>query len=107
VSATDYIINAILVLLVLRQIQENPLDLGSLALPVVLIGAAAADNRNIGGKEESRGTRSPSAGGSLSPGDVPLCPESPRYVQVSCPRSESPGTYMPAIMGELVLRGQR
>jgi hypothetical protein len=42
VSATDYVINAILVLLVLRQIRENRLDLVSLALPVVLVGAAAA-----------------------------------------------------------------
>jgi hypothetical protein len=42
VSATDYIINAILVLLVLRQIRENRLDLVSLVLPVVLVGAAAA-----------------------------------------------------------------
>jgi hypothetical protein len=42
VTATDYIINAILVLLVLRQIRENRLDLASLVLPVVLVGAAAA-----------------------------------------------------------------
>jgi hypothetical protein len=42
VSATDYIINAILVLLVLQQIRENRLDLASLVLPVVLVGAAAA-----------------------------------------------------------------
>jgi hypothetical protein len=41
-SITDYIINAILVLLVLRQIRENRLDLASLVLPVVLVGAAAA-----------------------------------------------------------------
>ena len=41
-SATDYVINAILVLLVLRQIQERRLDLVSLVLPVVLVGAAAA-----------------------------------------------------------------
>jgi hypothetical protein len=42
VSATDYIVNAILVLLVLRQIREQRLDLISLVLPVVLVGAAAA-----------------------------------------------------------------
>jgi hypothetical protein len=42
VSATDYIINAILVLLVLRQIRENRLDLVSLVLPVVLVAGAAA-----------------------------------------------------------------
>jgi hypothetical protein len=41
-SATDYVINAILVLLVLRQIRERRLDLVSLVLPVVLVGAAAA-----------------------------------------------------------------
>ena len=41
-SVTDYIINAILVLLVLRQIREHRLDLVSLVLPVVLVGAAAA-----------------------------------------------------------------
>jgi hypothetical protein len=42
VSVTDYIINAILVLLVLRQMRENRLDLVSLVLPVLLVGAAAA-----------------------------------------------------------------
>lgn len=41
-STTDYIINAILVLLVLRQIRENRLGLLSLVLPVVLVAAAAA-----------------------------------------------------------------
>ncbi|MGO9081780.1 MAG: hypothetical protein ACLQDY_22520 [Streptosporangiaceae bacterium] len=41
-TATDYIINAILVLLVLRQIRPNRLDLVSLVLPVVLVAAAAA-----------------------------------------------------------------
>jgi hypothetical protein len=43
VSATDYIINAIHVLLVLPQVREHRLDLLSLALPVVLAGAVAAD----------------------------------------------------------------
>jgi hypothetical protein len=42
VSATDYIINSVLVLLVLRQIRESRLTLQSLALPVVLVAAAAA-----------------------------------------------------------------
>jgi hypothetical protein len=42
VSATDYIINAILILLVLRQIRESRLGITSLVLPVVLVGAAAA-----------------------------------------------------------------
>jgi hypothetical protein len=42
VSATDYIVNAVLVLLVLRQIRERRLDLASLVLPIVLVGAAAA-----------------------------------------------------------------
>jgi hypothetical protein len=42
VNATGYIINAILVLLVLRQIRERRLDLQSLVLPVVLVAAAAA-----------------------------------------------------------------
>ena len=41
-NATGYIINSILVLLVLRQIRETRLDLVSLVLPVVLVGAAAA-----------------------------------------------------------------
>ncbi len=40
-NATGYIINGILVLLVLRQIRETRLDLVSLVLPVVLVGAAA------------------------------------------------------------------
>jgi hypothetical protein len=40
-SATDYIINGILVLLVLRQIRGSRLDLVSLVLPVVLVGGAA------------------------------------------------------------------
>jgi hypothetical protein len=42
VNATGYIINAILVLLVLRQIRESRLDLISLVLPVVLVAGAAA-----------------------------------------------------------------
>lgn len=41
-NATGYIINAILVLLVLRQIRETRLDLLSLVLPVVLVAGAAA-----------------------------------------------------------------
>ncbi len=41
-NATDYVINAILVLLVLRQIRGSRLDLVSLVLPVVLVAAAAA-----------------------------------------------------------------
>jgi hypothetical protein len=40
-TTTDYIINAILVLLVVRQIRERRLDLQSLLLPVVLVGLAA------------------------------------------------------------------
>jgi hypothetical protein len=42
VNATGYIINAILVLLVLRQIRESRLDLISLVLPVALVAGAAA-----------------------------------------------------------------
>ena len=36
-----YVINALLVLLVIRQIREHPLDLRSLAIPVLAVGAAA------------------------------------------------------------------
>ena len=36
-----YVINAILVLLVIRQIRERPLDLRSLAIPVLAVAAAA------------------------------------------------------------------
>jgi hypothetical protein len=36
-----YVINAILVLLVIRQIREHPLDLRSLAVPVLAVGCAA------------------------------------------------------------------
>jgi hypothetical protein len=42
VNATGYIINAILVLLVLRQIRAARLDLRSLVLPVLLVAGAAA-----------------------------------------------------------------
>jgi hypothetical protein len=42
VNATGYIINAILVLLVIRQIRGGRLDLRNLVLPVVLVAAAAA-----------------------------------------------------------------
>jgi peptidoglycan/LPS O-acetylase OafA/YrhL len=42
VNSTGYIINAILVLLVLRQIRESRLDLVSLVLPVLLVAGAAA-----------------------------------------------------------------
>ena len=37
-----YVINAALVLMVIRQIREHPLDLRSLAVPVLAVGAAAA-----------------------------------------------------------------
>ena len=40
-NTTEYIINAILVLLVLRQIRERRLDLMSFVLPVALVGVAA------------------------------------------------------------------
>jgi hypothetical protein len=40
---TGYIINAILVLLVVRQIRERRLDLQSLVLPLILVGVAAAN----------------------------------------------------------------
>jgi hypothetical protein len=36
-----YLINAMLILLVIRQIREHPLDLRSLAVPVLAVGAAA------------------------------------------------------------------
>jgi hypothetical protein len=36
-----YVINAILVLMVIRQIREHPLDLRSLAVPVLAVGCAA------------------------------------------------------------------
>jgi hypothetical protein len=36
-----YVINAILVLMVIRQIREHPLDLRSLAIPVFAVGVAA------------------------------------------------------------------
>jgi hypothetical protein len=41
-TASMYVINAILVLMVIRQIREHPLDLRSLAVPVLAVGAAAA-----------------------------------------------------------------
>jgi len=41
-DTTGYIVNSVLVLLVLRQIQERPLDLRSLIRPVLLVAAAAA-----------------------------------------------------------------
>jgi hypothetical protein len=40
---TGYIVNAILVLLVVRQIRERRLDLRSLVLPLVLVAVAAAN----------------------------------------------------------------
>ena len=36
-----YVINAILILMVIRQIREHPLDLRSLAIPVLAVGVAA------------------------------------------------------------------
>ena len=36
-----YVINAILILMVIRQIREHPLDLRSLAVPVLAVGCAA------------------------------------------------------------------
>jgi len=40
-NTTMYVINAVLVLMVIRQIREHPLDLRSLAGPVLAVGAAA------------------------------------------------------------------
>ena len=40
-STTDYVVNAVIVLLVLRQVRERRLDLRSLVLPLVLIAFAA------------------------------------------------------------------
>jgi hypothetical protein len=40
-NTSVYVINAALVLLVIRQIREHPLDLRSLAVPVLAVGAAA------------------------------------------------------------------
>jgi hypothetical protein len=40
-TTSMYLINAILVLLVIRQIREHPLSLRSLAVPVLAVGAAA------------------------------------------------------------------
>ena len=40
-NATMYVINAILVLMVIPQIREHPLDLRSLTGPVLAVGAAA------------------------------------------------------------------
>jgi hypothetical protein len=36
-----YVINAVLILMVIRQVREHPLDLRSLAAPVLAVGAAA------------------------------------------------------------------
>jgi hypothetical protein len=36
-----YVVNAILILMVVRQVREHPLDLRSLAFPVLAVGAAA------------------------------------------------------------------
>jgi hypothetical protein len=41
-SINVYVINAILLLMVIRQIRERPLDLRSLAIPVLAVGVAAA-----------------------------------------------------------------
>ena len=40
-SINMYVINAILILMVVRQIREHPLDLRSMAAPVIAVGAAA------------------------------------------------------------------
>ena len=41
-TITTYLISASLILLVIRQIREHPLDARSLAVPVLAVGAAAA-----------------------------------------------------------------
>jgi len=41
-SINMYVINAILVLMVIRQIREHPLDLRALAVPVLAVAAGAA-----------------------------------------------------------------
>ena len=40
-NITTYLISASLILLVIRQIREHPLDARSLAVPVLAVGAAA------------------------------------------------------------------
>ena len=40
-NITTYLISASLILLVIRQIREHPLDARSLAIPVLAVGAAA------------------------------------------------------------------
>ena len=40
-SINMYVINAVLILMVIRQIREHPLDLRSLAIPVLAVGVAA------------------------------------------------------------------
>ena len=40
-NITMYLINAILILMVIRQIREHPLDARSLATPVLAVGCAA------------------------------------------------------------------
>jgi hypothetical protein len=41
-TTSMYVVNAVLVLMVIRQIREHPLDLRSLAVPVLAVAAAAA-----------------------------------------------------------------
>src|SRR5258707_6744317 len=41
------------------------------------------------------------------PGDDLACPETGEYGEIMCPRSESAATYIPALIGELVLGGAR
>jgi hypothetical protein len=40
-NITMYVINAILILTVIRQVREHPLDLRSLAVPVLAVACAA------------------------------------------------------------------
>ena len=40
-TTTMYVVNAALILMVIRQIREHPLDFRSLAVPVLAVGAAA------------------------------------------------------------------
>jgi len=49
-------------------------------------GAARPQTIATSEKGEESAGRSPGASGSLSQGGILVCPKSPRYVQISCPR---------------------
>src|SRR5260370_29514976 len=79
-NITVCVINAILVLMVIRPIREHPLDLRSLAVPVLAVGCAAVlflHSVPIGGNDIALELACVLAGAAMGAGGGPATPPRP------------------------------